>query len=72
MDSQPGPRRRVVITPVTTERGRGPKMGRPGLILLGLLLLVGILLTLCGPPPRQSQDTRVPTPAGGQVPESPR
>ena len=52
MDSEPGPRRRIVIQPVTTQRSRGPKMGRMGFLLLALLLLVGIILTLCGPPPQ--------------------
>jgi hypothetical protein len=69
MSEQP-PRHRV-IEPVTSGPRRGPKMGRMGMAILILVALAGLLLLLCGPPP-QPRDAHVPTPAGGQVPETPR
>ena len=69
--SDPQTPRHRVIEPVSTGPRRGPKMGRMGLAILMVVALAGLLLLLCGPPPQQRNE-RVPTPAGGQVPETPR
>jgi len=70
MSEQQAPRHRR-IEPVSSGPRRGPKVGRMGMAILILVALAGLVLLLCGPPP-QPRNERVPTPAGGQVPETPR